>query len=177
MRPGCWRAQSLGELWTAPVGSNDDWYWLYGAAVRGARGVLISNDLMRDHNFALLRPRFFAKWRRHHQWHYDVWLDQTNTLQGTLEPPPRFSTCVQQLAESASWLLPQIDGSWLCAQPIVSTAPTAAARGARDASVDAAGADGDKASSGATSPGRHWGVRAADREESRRRPTASGCSR
>jgi proteinaceous RNase P len=110
--------QERRELWLAPFGSNDDWFWLYGAAARGERGVLISNDLMRDHIFELLRPRFFLKWRRHHQWKYDVRRDEHGVLAGELFQPPVFSTCVQQLPESGAWMLPLGDGRWLCAQPV-----------------------------------------------------------
>ena len=46
-------------LFVTPTGSNDDWYWLYAAVAAGERGMLISNDLMRDHLFSLLAPKYF----------------------------------------------------------------------------------------------------------------------
>ena len=49
------------------VDNNDDWYWLHGAVVNGSSCYVISNDQMRDHNFSMLRPRAFLKWRERHQ--------------------------------------------------------------------------------------------------------------
>lgn len=50
---------------TPTVGNNDDWYWLYAAVKFGA--FVVSNDQMRDHNFQMLAPRHFFKWRERHQ--------------------------------------------------------------------------------------------------------------
>jgi proteinaceous RNase P len=58
-----WRAN--GALYTSPIGSNDDWYWLY-AAIR-LNCLLVTNDEMRDHIFELLGSSFFPKWKQRHQ--------------------------------------------------------------------------------------------------------------
>ncbi len=42
-------------------------YWMYAAVKAGPKGLLISNDEMRDHLFQLLAPRFFQKWKQRHQ--------------------------------------------------------------------------------------------------------------
>lgn len=42
-------------------------YWMYAAVKAGPKGLLISNDEMRDHMFQLLAPRFFHKWKQRHQ--------------------------------------------------------------------------------------------------------------
>lgn len=42
-------------------------YWMYAAVKAGPKGLLISNDQMRDHLFQLLAPRFFQKWKQRHQ--------------------------------------------------------------------------------------------------------------
>ena len=62
--------QNEGNLYKTPTGSNDDWYWLYGTVSARHDGILISNDQMRDHIFELLRPKYFLKWRAHHQFTY-----------------------------------------------------------------------------------------------------------
>lgn len=40
---------------------------MYAAVKAGPKGLLISNDEMRDHMFQLLAPRFFHKWKQRHQ--------------------------------------------------------------------------------------------------------------
>jgi pentatricopeptide repeat protein len=51
-----------GCLYTTPAGANDDWYWIY-FAVRARCKLVVSNDLMRDHHFLLLSPRWFQRWK------------------------------------------------------------------------------------------------------------------
>ena len=63
-----WRQN--GELHTTPGGSNDDWYWLHAAVAAGERGLVVSNDEMRDHVFQLLSPRFAARWKDRHRAKY-----------------------------------------------------------------------------------------------------------
>ena len=111
--------QRAGSLWLTPTGSNDDWYWLYGAVSAGHRGVLVSNDLMRDHIFELLRPRYFDRWRTHHRFTYD-WEDFEGGrgVRWFLKPPDVFTTCVQQLPETGAWLVPQGGSKWMCAKPV-----------------------------------------------------------
>ncbi|EFN56261.1 hypothetical protein CHLNCDRAFT_145111 [Chlorella variabilis] len=51
--------RELGEaksFYVTPAGSNDDWYWIYAAVTAGERGLLVSNDEMRDHIFQLDYP-------------------------------------------------------------------------------------------------------------------------
>ena len=40
---------------------------MYAAVKAGPKGLLISNDVMRDHLFQLLAPKFFHKWQQRHQ--------------------------------------------------------------------------------------------------------------
>eukprot|EP00892_Ulva_mutabilis_P007525 jgi/Ulvmu1/5144/UM021_0161.1 len=105
-----------GDLWVTPNGSNDDWYWLYGVISKGSRGMLISNDDMRDHIFELLRPRYFVKWREHHRCTYSV-STEDDGVDATLELPQKFSTCIQLLPHSGCWMFPGREGTWLCARP------------------------------------------------------------
>lgn len=107
------------QLWMTPGGSNDDWYWLYGTVASGKRGILISNDQMRDHIFELLRPRFFLKWRHHHQYKYHIQGNHDGKMVVNVIEPPKFTTCVQQLPESLAWMFPLPGNTWLCARPAV----------------------------------------------------------
>ena len=120
--------QEAGDLWQTPTGSNDDWYWLYGTVAARHRGVLISNDHMRDHIFELLRPRYFRKWRAHHQFAYDVYspVPGAPPTESALLPPPVFTTCVQPIAASGAWMVPLPAGRWLCARPRLPEATGAA---------------------------------------------------
>ena len=118
-------AQAL--LYAAPHGSNDDWYWLHAAVAAGARGLVVSNDEMRDHVFQLLSPRFAARWKDRHQARYSF---QGNYHPGSsaLYPianggggggsggcgvsarlllPPPFSECSQRLPRTGAWLFPR----------------------------------------------------------------------
>lgn len=66
-----------GKAYVVPVGSLDDYYWMYASVSMegeyiepgneegrwpGARPMLISNDKLRDHQMALLEPRLFRRW-------------------------------------------------------------------------------------------------------------------
>lgn len=158
--------QGNGDLWQTPVGSNDDWYWLYGTVAAGREGMLISNDLMRDHIFELLRPRYFLKWRAHHQHCYRVCCPDASTAASVLPyrsssdsvrpdsrleivPPPRFSTCVQQVPESGAWMVPLAGGRWLCARPTSGTAASLA----HGADATAGAGAGDRWGCAAEAPG------------------------
>jgi proteinaceous RNase P len=133
---------SLGAakcFYAAPHGSNDDWYWLYACLAAGERGLLISNDEMRDHVFQLLSPAFFARWKGRHQVRYEVGpggggarepappASASPPLWGpgrhaALHFPPPYSACAQQVAGSGAWLFPAMEppvrGQWLCARPV-----------------------------------------------------------
>ena len=112
-----------GVLYATPTGSNDDWYWMHAVVQAGPRGLLISNDQMRDHIFQLLSPKFFPKWRARHQVTFEFW---DNHL--TFERPAKFSTCIQrdvptaadgeQAAEALGWHFPPSETQeWLCVRP------------------------------------------------------------
>ncbi|KAJ4967656.1 hypothetical protein NE237_014357 [Protea cynaroides] len=106
-----WKAQDA--LYTTPNGSNDDWYWLY-AAVR-LKCLLVTNDEMRDHIFALLGSSFFLKWKERHQVRYTF--DKSNLK---LHMPPSYSVVIQE-SEKGSWHVPieaqcndEASRTWLC---------------------------------------------------------------
>eukprot|EP00887_Chlorella_sp_A99_P004138 scaffold23.g4138.t1 len=101
------------SFYAAPAGSNDDWYWIYAAVSAGARGLLVSNDEMRDHLFQLLAPKYFAKWKQRHQLRYAF----TPDGHPLFDYPPPYTTCTQRL-ECGAWIFPAADGSWLCAKPV-----------------------------------------------------------
>lgn len=99
-------------FYAAPQGSNDDWYWMYAAVSAGHKGILISNDEMRDHLFNLLAPKYFKKWKQRHQMRYSF-SGEPNTLQ--FQNPPPYTRCTQQLG--TSWMFPVAqDEKWLCAK-------------------------------------------------------------
>lgn len=106
-----WVAQ--GVLYATPSGSNDDWYWLY-AAVK-MKCLLVTNDEMRDHIFALLGSSFFLQWKERHQVHYTFVKGVPN-----LKMPPTYSILIQE-SERGSWHIPlanentdELSRSWLC---------------------------------------------------------------
>jgi proteinaceous RNase P len=88
-------------------------YWLYATVRAKSRGLLVSNDLLRDHIFQLLRPKHFIKWSERHVARYTFTPDARLSLQY----PAPFTACVQQLPNGA-WMVPRSDGTWLCAQPV-----------------------------------------------------------
>lgn len=110
--------QAQRRLWCTPRGSNDDWYWLYGTVLKGEKGILVSNDKLRDHIFDLLRPRFFLKWRDNQKCLYDVMTHKDKTITAELQPPPCFTTCVQKVDGSGAWMFPMEGEQWLCARPL-----------------------------------------------------------
>ena len=59
-----WKDEEL--LYVTPAGSNDDWYWMFIAVFLECRHI-VTNDIMRDHHFLLLSPRWFGRWRERHQ--------------------------------------------------------------------------------------------------------------
>eukprot|EP00195_Chlamydomonas_chlamydogama_P011324 CAMPEP_0202898880 /NCGR_PEP_ID=MMETSP1392-20130828/7280_1 /ASSEMBLY_ACC=CAM_ASM_000868 /TAXON_ID=225041 /ORGANISM="Chlamydomonas chlamydogama, Strain SAG 11-48b" /LENGTH=681 /DNA_ID=CAMNT_0049584935 /DNA_START=125 /DNA_END=2170 /DNA_ORIENTATION=+ len=105
--------KSQRAFYYTPPGSNDDWYWLYATVKAKHKGLLISNDELRDHIFSLLRPKHFLKWKSRHIVHYSF------TPEGvpSLVYPAAFTQCVQEL-ENGSWMFPGQDGTWLCATPV-----------------------------------------------------------
>lgn len=106
--------KNSGALYATPLGSNDDWYWLY-AAVSG-KCLLVTNDEMRDHLFQLLGTSFFPRWKEKHQIRLSF-----AQREPTLHMPPPYSIVIQE-SEKGSWHVPTITGDdletprqWLCA--------------------------------------------------------------
>ncbi|KAL0051819.1 hypothetical protein WJX82_002667 [Trebouxia sp. C0006] len=98
-------------FYATPTGSNDDWYWMYAAVKAGPKGLLISNDEMRDHMFQLLAPRFFHKWKQRHQVKFTF--DESGLH---LYHPAVYTICAQGLT-NGSYVFPAAQGSaWLSAR-------------------------------------------------------------
>ncbi|MCO5568853.1 hypothetical protein L7F22_022554 [Adiantum nelumboides] len=87
------------KAYFTPLGSNDDWFWLY-AAVK-CKCMLVSNDQMRDHIFALLGTNFFSKWKERHQVQFSF---TSKSLE--IHMPPPYSTMIQE-SQRGSWHVPQ----------------------------------------------------------------------
>ncbi|KAM5567403.1 proteinaceous RNase P 1, chloroplastic/mitochondrial [Rosa sericea] len=103
-----------GALYATPSGSNDDWYWLYAAV--SCKGLLVTNDEMRDHLFQLLGTNFFPRWKEKHQVRVSV-----SRLGLNLHMPPPYSIVIQE-SEDGRWHVPTTTGDdietprqWLCA--------------------------------------------------------------
>ncbi|CAL1385978.1 unnamed protein product [Linum trigynum] len=108
------RWMKSGALYATPPGSNDDWYWLYAAV--SFKGLLVTNDEMRDHLFQLLGTSFFPRWKEKHQVRLSV---STSGLK--LHMPPPYSIVIQE-SEKGSWHVPMTTDDdlatprqWLCA--------------------------------------------------------------
>ncbi|CAI9103964.1 OLC1v1002563C1 [Oldenlandia corymbosa var. corymbosa] len=106
---------NAGALYATPLGSNDDWYWLY-AAVK-SKCLLVTNDEMRDHLFQLLGTSFFPRWKEKHQVRTALGTDGKFTLR----MPPKYSIVIQE-SEQGSWHVPIVTGDdletprkWICA--------------------------------------------------------------
>ncbi|KAK6936188.1 Pentacotripeptide-repeat region of PRORP [Dillenia turbinata] len=116
-----WMSQDV--LYTTPIGSNDDWYWLY-ATVK-LKCLLVTNDEMRDHIFELLGSNFFLKWKERHQVRYTF-------LKGNLklQMPPLYSNVIQYKGNGMClWLVKvknlQEHGSALQGRDVVATSDRA----------------------------------------------------
>lgn len=89
---------------------------MYAAVMARSRGMLISNDELRDHIWSLLRPKHFLKWKAGHITHYSFPGPDTYP---TLLLPPSFTSCIQRLEESGAWMFPSTEeGRWLCVRPV-----------------------------------------------------------
>ncbi|KAH9593114.1 Protein-only RNase P [Trypanosoma melophagium] len=108
-----WRRD--GILYCTPSGLNDDLCWLYAAlelttptdAVVGTveKTVwVLTNDLMRDHHFKLLSPRFFARWRDRHRISFKCSRKDNRTLLHWELPAP-YAQCIQEV-EPLKWHIP-----------------------------------------------------------------------
>jgi hypothetical protein len=102
------------RFWWAPPGSNDDWYWLYASVRARGRGLLVTNDEMRDHVFQLLRPKHFLKWKERHVVRYDFGGAGAAAAPGgpatggapRLFFPKPFTACAQRVDATGAWMLP-----------------------------------------------------------------------
>ncbi|ESL11627.1 hypothetical protein TRSC58_00618 [Trypanosoma rangeli SC58] len=109
-----WRC--VGILYCTPSGLNDDLCWLYAAlelttptdtAAAGSPEKtvwVLTNDLMRDHHFKLLSPRFFARWRDRHRIAFKCSREDGRTLLHWEMPEP-YARCIQELKPLA-WHIP-----------------------------------------------------------------------
>ncbi|KAG8345396.1 putative Pentacotripeptide repeat region of PROPR Protein only RNase P [Trypanosoma vivax] len=120
-----WRRE--GVLYCTPSGLNDDLCWLYAALelttptdtvpVGGVTGGcatvgegraktvwVLTNDLMRDHHFKLLNPRFFAHWRDRHRISFKCSREDGRTLLHWEMPAP-YMRCIQEL-NPLRWHIP-----------------------------------------------------------------------
>ncbi|XP_017242809.1 proteinaceous RNase P 1, chloroplastic/mitochondrial isoform X3 [Daucus carota subsp. sativus] len=100
-------------LYLTPTGSNDDWYWLY-AAIK-FKGLLVTNDEMRDHLFQLLGNDFFPKWKERHQVRFTF-----SDIGPVFHMPPPCSVVIQESA-NGFWHVPlvsesdsEMERTWLC---------------------------------------------------------------
>eukprot|EP01024_Parvocaulis_polyphysoides_P032742 TRINITY_DN29276_c0_g2_i2.p1 TRINITY_DN29276_c0_g2~~TRINITY_DN29276_c0_g2_i2.p1 ORF type:complete len:358 (+),score=30.00 TRINITY_DN29276_c0_g2_i2:81-1154(+) len=109
--------KSRSQLFIAPKGTNDDWFWLYSVVRAAEKGYLISNDELRDHIFQLIRPKYFLKWKDRHQIRYLFnWFKGDTTIK--FEHPPDYTTCVQELSDG-TWMLPTSQKRvWKCVKPV-----------------------------------------------------------
>ncbi|KAI4310782.1 hypothetical protein MLD38_035732 [Melastoma candidum] len=108
------RWRKAGALFEAPVGSNDDWYWLYAAV--SSNCLIVTNDEMRDHLFQLLGTSFFPRWKEKHQVRLSA---SPRGLE--LHMPPPYSVVIQE-SKDGSWHVPIATGDdlearrqWICA--------------------------------------------------------------
>lgn len=58
-------------MWVCPDDSNDDWYWMYAAAIIGPAARVLSNDEMCDHAVQLSALPYFARWKKRHMVHFN----------------------------------------------------------------------------------------------------------
>ncbi|KAM3308445.1 proteinaceous RNase P 1, chloroplastic/mitochondrial [Capsicum chacoense] len=107
--------KKAGALYATPHGSNDDWYWLYAAV--SSKGLLLTNDEMRDHLFQLLGTSFFPRWKEKHQIRMIASRDDGLKL----HMPPPYSIVIQE-SEQGCWHVPTLTGDdleiprqWVCA--------------------------------------------------------------
>ncbi|KEG07541.1 hypothetical protein DQ04_09501020 [Trypanosoma grayi] len=108
-----WRRDGL--LYCTPSGLNDDLCWLYAALelttpTDAAAGTVektvwvLTNDMMRDHHFRLLSPRFFARWRDRHRIAFKCSREDNRTLLHWELPAP-YARCIQEL-RPLTWHIP-----------------------------------------------------------------------
>ncbi|GAB4839225.1 hypothetical protein Ancab_028753 [Ancistrocladus abbreviatus] len=106
-----WR--NADALYLTPTGSNDDWYWLY-AAIK-FKGLIVTNDEMRDHTFQLLGNDLFPIWKERHQVRFSF-----SDVGPVFHMPPPCSVVIQE-SERGHWHIPVVledttkgKRAWLC---------------------------------------------------------------
>ena len=82
------------ELFSTPAGSNDDWYWIYAAVLSGQKGLVVTNDEMRDHIFQTLESKYFQRWKLCHQVHFTIYDKKVSLVE-----PGRFTTAIQRTGQ------------------------------------------------------------------------------
>ena len=87
------------ELFSTPSGSNDDWYWIYAAVLSGPRGLIVTNDEMRDHIFQTLESKNFQRWKLCHQVRFSIYNDRVDFVM-----PGKYTTAIQR--HQSSWWFP-----------------------------------------------------------------------
>ncbi|KIZ02508.1 Pentatricopeptide repeat-containing protein [Monoraphidium neglectum] len=119
------RLQRERRLYVTPRDCHDDWFWLYAAVRAGEKGVLVTNDELRDHIYALLRPKHFFRWKERHIARFTL-PQRPAAAPGRagaaaaawLHLPSPFTPCVQQLPGSGAWMVPAADrDDWLLIRP------------------------------------------------------------
>ncbi|KAF6261333.1 hypothetical protein COO60DRAFT_1636916 [Scenedesmus sp. NREL 46B-D3] len=98
------RLRKASRFYVTPGGSNDDWYWMYAAVQARERGLLVSNDQLRDHVWNLLRPKHMLKWTQRHIIRFVFNFHKT---QAFLRHPLPYTPCAQQFPQQGVWLLPE----------------------------------------------------------------------
>jgi hypothetical protein len=74
----------------------------------------VSNDELRDHIWAMLRPKHFLRWKVRHIARYSF---DSNGGAVVASPAP-FTPCAQQLAGGGGWMLPAAErAEWLLVAP------------------------------------------------------------
>jgi proteinaceous RNase P len=86
---------------------------------------LVTNDELRDHIYALLRPKHFFRWKERHIARFTLPQRPAaapgrggGAAAAWLHLPLPFTPCVQQLPGSGAWMVPTADrDDWLLIRP------------------------------------------------------------
>jgi mitochondrial ribonuclease P protein 3 len=87
-------------IYRTPPGMNDDWFWFHTALFSGPQTYIITNDEMRDHQFQMLTPRSFLRWKDRQQIHFTFGEWQSpNQRHVILYYPKRYSRRIQRVQD------------------------------------------------------------------------------
>lgn len=111
------KLRNNGQIYSTPVGSNDDWYWLYAAIMARESSLVVSNDECRDHIFQLLTPKYFLKWKERHMLRFSFKKNYRSGMTADIKLPAPYTPCIQELYKG-TWMVPCVDGKWLCAKAL-----------------------------------------------------------